>query len=219
MQFLVPKRIPSIVKKLYPTWYTWDKPIPKKKVLYLTFDDGPIPQVTPWVLSLLSRKQIPATFFCIGDNVRKHPEILQQIKIHNHAIGNHTFNHLNGCRTANAHYVKNTQKAEIALSKATATAIKSTPNFALFRPPYGKIKRSQATTLRKLGFEVIMYRTIAFDWNAKTPKECYQNIIKNAQSGDIIVLHDSLKAETNLRYTLPKVIDYYLDQGFEFKKL
>lgn len=204
----------------------------KEKVLYLSFDDGPIPEVTEWVLdTLLSTRQagsrnsatldspIPATFFCIGDNVRKHPKIFKKIISSNHAIGNHTYNHLKGWQTAKATYIENTQLCEKEMSKIAEKEGKKL-NFPLFRPPYGKIKRNQAKALRKLGYTLIMYRIVAYDWDENTsPKQCLENIIKNTRSGDIIVFHDSVKAYKNLKYTLPRAIDYFLKNGYRFEKL
>lgn len=222
---IIPKifRIPTFLKWCYPSWYIWDKKS-TTKTIYLTFDDGPIPEVTEFVLDTLSRKRIsknpiPATFFCIGDNVCKHATIFKRIIAEGHAVGNHTYNHLKGITTDNETYLKNIQLANLEITKhieGPADSL-STP---LFRPPYGRIKREQAKALHKRGYNIIMYRVIGFDWNENiSTKECLNNITKKTKSGDIIVLHDSTKAFKNMKYALPLAIDYFLNQGFEFKKL
>ncbi len=213
--------MPSIFTWLYPSWYLWSKP-KGKKTIYLTFDDGPIPEVTDFVLDTLSRKRdkpIPATFFCIGDNVRKHPEVFKRILAEGHSIGNHTYNHLQGWKTDNETYLKNTQLAELEMSKH----IESNPkrlSSSLFRPPYGKIKRTQASALRKMGYKIVMYRVVAYDWESSvSPESCLKNVIDTAQDGDIIVFHDSVKAYKNLQYALPNAIKYFENAGFSFGKL
>jgi peptidoglycan/xylan/chitin deacetylase (PgdA/CDA1 family) len=226
MNFFIPLpvRVPAFVKWWHPKGYIWDKPT-KEKVLYLTFDDGPIPEVTEWVLGTLSRKRNPdnspilATFFCIGDNVRKHPEVFKKVLEEEHTVGNHTFNHLKGWLTENDTYLKNTHLAELEMSKLVNKGPQS-PHFPLFRPPYGKIKKKQATDLKKQGYEIIMYRTVAYDWDANTsPEKCLENVIENSKSGDIIVFHDSVKSFENMKYALPKMIDHFLEKGYRFEKL
>lgn len=216
-----PSRVPKLLTWLYPRWYVWDKKEIKKTV-YLTFDDGPIPEVTAFVLNTLSRKRnnpIPATFFCIGDNVRKHPDIFKAILSHGHAIGNHTYNHLQGWKTDNKDYLKNVTHAALEMKKHMED-LSITNSLSLFRPPYGKIKRHQARMLRKLGYQIIMYRVIAYDWEQSiTPQQCLENVINNVKNGDIIVFHDSVKAYHNLKYTLPKAIVALEEAGFSFGKL
>jgi peptidoglycan/xylan/chitin deacetylase (PgdA/CDA1 family) len=221
MSFLKPSRVPSILTWLYPSWYLWSKP-KGKKTIYLTFDDGPIPEVTDFVLDTLSRKRdkpIHATFFCIGDNVRKHPDVFKRILAGGHSVGNHTYNHLQGWKTDNETYLTNTQLAELEMSKH----IEGNPNTLsspLFRPPYGKVKRKQASALRKMGYKIVMYRIVAYDWESSiTPEACLRNVIDTARDGDIIVFHDSVKAFNNLQYALPKVIEYFENAGFSFGKL
>lgn len=215
-------RVPTILKWWYPSWYLWDKKMPGKKTVYLTFDDGPIPEVTEFVLDMLSRKHkksIPATFFCIGDNVRKHPEVFKRIISEGHAVGNHTFNHLKGNTTTTDVFIENTQLAQLEMAKHIDTS-SNTLATPLFRPPYGQIKKSQAKMLKKQGYDIIMYRVIGYDWEATvSPEQCLKNITKKTKSGDIIVLHDSIKAFKNMQYALPRAIDYFLQEGFEFEKL
>lgn len=226
MKFFVPLpvRVPFFVKWWYPKWYVWDR-VKKDKVLYLTFDDGPIPKVTDWVLDTLSQKQnkdkspVLATFFCIGDNVQKHPEVFNKILAANHTVGNHTYNHLKGWETLKDSYIENTILCEQEMSRVAVKDEKSL-NFPLFRPPYGKIKRRQAKALKKKGFEIIMYRTVAYDWDENiTAEQCLENVIKRTKNGDLIVFHDSAKAFKNMKYALPKVIDYFLEKGYRFEKL
>jgi peptidoglycan/xylan/chitin deacetylase (PgdA/CDA1 family) len=215
----LPIRVPSFIKWMHPYWYIWDIPT-KDKVIYLTFDDGPIPEVTEWALDTLKKKGVKATFFCIGDNVQKHPHIFEQITRNGHSIGNHTQHHLKGWKHTKEAYISNVALAEKTMTHVLQKKQKDAPHFPLFRPPYGKIKRSQAKQLRKKGYEIMMYRTVAYDWEASvTPEQCLNNVIKNTRSGDLIVFHDSIKASKNMKYALPKAIDYFLEKGFTFKSL
>lgn len=210
----LPVKTPKLLKRLY-SGYVWDKIEDSKsqKKLYLTFDDGPIPEVTSWVLDTLAQYGAKATFFCIGENITKHPTIFQQLVDSNHSIGNHTYNHLKGWDCKNDIYLENILKAESEIEKFVKPQ-------KLFRPPYGKIKRNQAKAIQKMGYEIIMYDTIAFDWERELDGDtCTANVIKNAESGSIIVFHDSLKAEKNMKYALPKVLDHFSNQGYSFEKL
>lgn len=217
----LPIRVPSFIKWMHPSWYIWDKSS-LQKTIYLTFDDGPIPEITEWVLDILAQKKVKATFFCIGDNVQKHPAIFKKVIAQNHSIGNHTQNHVKGWHTKTGVYIDNIAQAEKTMSSILTTleGQKQTINFPLFRPPFGKIKRTQAQKLRKKGYQIIMYRTIAYDWEATvTPEQCLQNVIKNTRSGDLIVFHDSIKASRNMKYVLPKAIDHFLEKGYRFEVL
>ncbi len=217
----LPIRVPSFIKWMHPSWYKWDIPS-SQKTIYLTFDDGPIPEITEWVLDILAQKKINATFFCIGDNVKKHPSIFKKIVDQDHSIGNHTQNHVKGWRTKADIYIDNVAQAEKTMSSILTTSEdqRQAINFPLFRPPYGKIKRAQAQKLRKKGYEIIMYRTVAYDWDSTiSPEQCLQNVIKNTRSGDFIVFHDSIKASRNMKYALPKAIDYFLEKGYRFEVL
>ena len=172
--------------------------------IYLTFDDGPIPEVTIWVLQELKKYNAKATFFCIGDNVRKHPKIFQQIVDDDHAFGNHTFHHLNGWNTSSEDFMNDVTQAEEII------------NSKLFRPPYGKLTGKQAALLRERGFSIIMWNVLSADFDIKISKEqCLQNVLKNIQPGSIIVFHDSLKAEENLKYTLPKVLQFIAEKKWK----
>tara|TARA_B100000809_G_scaffold261206_1_gene309653 strand:+ start:619 stop:1230 length:612 start_codon:yes stop_codon:yes gene_type:complete len=196
---------PAIVKKYY-SQLTWDIPNVENKI-FLTFDDGPIPEITDWVLDVLKQYQIKATFFCIGENVQKNPEIFQRILDEGHAVGNHTQNHLEGWKTEDEVYFKNIKKCSEQV------------NSKLFRPPYGRIKKSQYAILNSQ-YSIIMWDVLSGDFDVKTSaKKCYNNVIKNTKSGSIIVFHDSLKASENLKKTLPKAIDFLLKKGFFFDVL
>lgn len=198
-------RSPFLLQKYYSK-LIWKKPNEDQSI-YLTFDDGPIPEITPFVLDLLQKHQIKATFFCIGDNIQKHPEIFERIKNEGHHIGNHTFNHLKGWKTDDETYIKNIQKCQ----ELTQTN--------LFRPPYGRIKKSQIQRIQNQ-FDIIMWTVLSGDFDPKlSPEKCLQNVIQNTKSGDIVVFHDSIKAQACMTYTLPLAIDYWLKEGFTFKTL
>ncbi len=210
----LPVKTPKILKRLYPG-YIWDIKDRSSKVkkIYLTFDDGPIPEVTPWVLETLNAFNAKATFFCIGENITKHPEVFQQLLNSTHSIGNHTFNHLKGWATSKKNYLENTRKTEILLEQAGV-------KLKLFRPPYGKIKRNQARSLKREGHKIIMYDVIAGDWDAQlTADACLKNVIDHAQDGSIIVFHDSLKAEKNMKAALPNVLNHFQRLGYQFEAI
>ena len=201
------------IKKVFNN-LVWDIPNSDKKI-YLTFDDGPIPEVTEWVLDLLKSEEIKATFFCIGDNIQKHPEVYKRILSEGHQTGNHTFNHLNGWKTETNHYIDNFKLCETEHLKLPI-AIGTEQSF-LFRPPYGKIKPSQSKAIRELGYKIIMWDVLSYDFDSTiSAEECIKNVISNTEQGSIIVFHDSLKAEKNLKYALPKAIQILKDKGFVF---
>ena len=207
-------KIPFLLKFLLPN-RLWNLPR-EEKAIYLTFDDGPIPEVTPWVLEQLRHYNAKATFFCIGDNVRKHPEVLQQILAEGHKLGNHTFNHLNGWRTSSNRYLQNVLQAQAELERYGNAG---NPG-RLFRPPYGKIREKQVRLLKEQNFRVVMWEVLSKDYDQRlSPEKCLQNVIRNAGPGSIIVFHDSLKAERNLKATLPRVLEHYSRQGLEFRAL
>ena len=198
-----------LIKALFPK-YVWSIPNTEKKV-WLTFDDGPIPEITEWVLSELEKYHAKATFFCIGDNIHKHPEVFKKIIASGHAIGNHTFNHLQGWKTQTSDYIENVEKCALEMTQHENT------NSKLFRPPYGKIKPAQAKMLRELGYKIIMWDVLSYDFDSTiSAEECLENVISNTEQGSIIVFHDSLKAEKNLKYALPKAIQILKDKGFVF---
>jgi len=196
---------PLLLKWYYPK-LTWNKSR-DQKVIYLTFDDGPIPDVTTFVLKTLKSFNVKATFFCIGDNIIKHPEIYEQVKVEGHRIGNHTFNHLKGWKTPDHAYIQNFSKCQ----GLTQTE--------LFRPPYGRIKKSQIAGIRSVqpDMQIIMWDVLSGDFDTTlAPHKCYENVIKHTRSGSIIVFHDSLKAFERLEYTLPRTLKYFSEKGYQF---
>lgn len=217
-------RPPFFLKWFYPNLiWNRERKDTKEKIVYLTFDDGPIPNVTDFVLNTLNSFGIKATFFCIGDNIQKHPQVFERIKNEGHAIGNHTYNHLKGWKTDDKTYVNNFCKCQ----ELTATN--------LFRPPYGRIKKSQIrqlvtsyelrvassqpTTINSK-LKIVMWDVLSGDFDLKlSPEKCYQNVIKNTRNGSIIVFHDSLKAWDRLEYALPRAIEFLLKEGYRFKTL
>ncbi|WP_310560321.1 polysaccharide deacetylase family protein [Flavobacterium sp.] len=204
------------IKKIFSN-YIWDIPNSGNKI-YLTFDDGPTPEITEWVLQELEKHNAKATFFCIGDNIKKHPEIVEKLIDKGHSLGNHTFNHLNGWKTPTKEYLDNVKLFESLISnpKSKICNLKS----KIFRPPYGKIKSSQAKKLRQIGYKIIMWDVLSADYDAKISAEkCLENATKNVTSGSIIVFHDSVKAFPHLEYTLPKALNYFKEKGFVFEKL
>ena len=201
-------KTPWLLKKLYPN-LLWDGP-QCSRCIYLTFDDGPIPIVTPFVLNILKEFNAKATFFCIGDNVRKHPDIFEQVKNEGHAIGNHTFNHLRGWDTPDAVYLENFLKADELIGSD------------LFRPPYGRAKRSQIKLLKnaKPGLQFVMWNILSADFDVNiTPQQCLDNVLKNTQSGDIVLFHDSLKAKERMEYALPRALEAWSKEGYSFGPL
>jgi peptidoglycan-N-acetylglucosamine deacetylase len=202
------------VKKLFGS-YVWDIPNTENKI-YLTFDDGPTPEITEWVLQELEKYNAKATFFCIGNNIEKYPEIFKKVINQGHSIGNHTFNHLNGWKTSTVEYLKNTFICEEQILESKIYNLQS----KIFRPPYGKIKSSQANKLRQLGYKIIMWDVLSADFDASISKEkCLENATKSVTSGSIIVFHDSVKAFSHLEFTLPKALKYFKEKGFIFEKL
>lgn len=202
----IPAKTPSFIKKIFPA-YVWDIPT-CEKVLYLTFDDGPTPGITDWVLNTLAEHKAKASFFCIGKNVKAHQEIYNRILKEGHTVGNHTHTHIKGWHNRTPAYINNVIEA--------ANYIDSN----LFRPPYGEITISKGKQLRKLGYQIIMWDVVAIDWDIGVSKEkVANNVLRNAKKGSIIVFHDSIKAEKNMKYALQKTLDYFINKGYEFKAL
>lgn len=220
-------KTPKFIQRIFPE-RVWAFPNHKKEV-YLTFDDGPISEVTPWVLSVLKKHQAKATFFCIGENIKKYPEIFQQLISEGHSFGNHTFNHLNGWKSITKKYIENCVAFEDILRYALNDNLNSNhkpkpsnPNFALltqnsklFRPPYGRISSKQAKTLQQKEYKIIMWDVLSADFDQNISEEkCLKNVISNLQNGSIIVFHDSLKAEKKIRFVLPRVLEYLDENGY-----
>ncbi len=202
------------IKHIFSKWI-WDIPS-SEKVVYLTFDDGPTPEVTPWVLEELKKYHLKATFFCIGDNIRKHPEIFKNIIQEGHTVGNHTYNHLNGWKTTTQTYIDNTQLCQVIMDENK----NYNSNSKIFRPPYGKIKTAQSRALLKLGYKIIMWDVLSADFDEDiTNQKCLNNVVMNLQPGSIIVFHDSIKAYKKLKYVLPKTLHYLQDNNYISKIL
>ena len=195
---------------------TWHKSR-SNKCIYITFDDGPIPVVTPWVLNILKQFNVKATFFCIGDNVAKHPDIYRQILADGHSVGNHTFNHLNGWKTGDKAYLENIEQCKELVQSN------------LFRPPYGRIKKSQISNLKSQisnlkspisNLQIIMWDVLSGDFDINlSPEKCLNNVLKHSRNGSIIVFHDSLKAFERLEYALPLALENLKKKGYNFSKL
>lgn len=196
---------PRIFRMLYPgALWRMD---PREKAVYLTFDDGPIPGVTPWVLDLLDKYQIKATFFMVADNAVKHPKEYQMVVERGHRIGNHTFNHVRGFQISLEDYIANTEKANELFQTD------------LFRPPHGFMTRAQYQ-YAKANYRIVMWDLVTRDYSKRLNGPQVLRKVKNcARNGSIITFHDSLKAEDKLRYALPRSIDWLLEQGYSFKIL
>ena len=195
-------KTPKLVQTLMPG-YTWRLPT-SEKILYLTFDDGPIPELTPWVLETLQRYGAHATFFCVGENVQRHPELFRRLLAEGHSVGNHTHNHLNGWHTDHVDYVRNVRRCARLVPGP------------LFRPPYGRLLPRQRAFLER-HFRIVMWDVLSGDFDpALSGEKCYENIVENAVPGSIIVLHDSRKAEPRLRYLLPRLLEHFSALGYRF---
>ena len=198
-------RLPKLATCCFPN-ALWRLPGDEKKVA-LTFDDGPVPEVTPWVLSLLKEEGIKACFFCVGENVARHPEVYQQIIADGHQVGNHTFNHLQGLKTKDEAFLANVEKAALHIDSE------------FMRPPHGWMRKSQYLELTK-NYQVVMWDLISRDYQADiSPEGVVSNVIRFVRPGSIIIFHDSLKAQKNLKGALPVVIKELKHKGYQFTLL
>jgi peptidoglycan-N-acetylglucosamine deacetylase len=196
----------------------WEMPVSGKEI-YLTFDDGPIPGVTEFVLDTLQRYNAKATFFMVGHNIEKHPEIFSKVVGMGHSVGNHTHNHLNGWKTGLAQYLQNTEQCARQLQVALKGFSVGSSTKPLFRPPYGKLGLRQLLALRKQ-YRVIMWDVLTGDFDPQlAPEECFRKAIQHTEAGSVVIFHDSLKAEPNLRYALPRFLEHFHNQGYQFKAL
>lgn len=194
--------------------YTWQKEA-QGKVLYLTFDDGPIPEVTPWVLEQLANYDARATFFAVGENLVKHRDVAEQVLAQGHRLENHTHHHLRGWETSLQRYLNNVAQCQQELDKLKAVKEQQ----RLFRPPYGRITSRQAAALRP-HYELVMWDVLTNDYDRSlSPEKCLRETIRSTQSGSIIVFHDSLKAQRNMLYALPRFLDHFTAQGYTFQTL
>ncbi len=210
---IIPAKTPGFVKTLFPN-FVWNINTDRKEI-YLTFDDGPTPEITEWVLQTLDDFNAKATFFCIGNNIEKYPEVFQHIITEGHTIGNHTYNHLKGWKHKAKVYVRDVLKTEKIIRNFTTDTSNN-----LFRPPYGKFKNKQSKKLLELGYKIILWDVLSYDWDKSVSEEiCFKNVTSAAKEGSIVVFHDSIKASRNLKYVLPKVLEYYTEKGYVFKGL
>lgn len=199
-------RIPDFIRPLFGK-VIWRKIIPSSKSVYLTFDDGPVPEVTEKVLDMLASHGCKATFFCVGDNVRKYPQLYERILREGHRTGNHTFNHIKGWNTSLKDYLDNVEKA--------AQLIESD----LFRPPYGRIKASQQRLLEKK-YKIVLWDVLSEDYNRNlSPGDIVRRVTENVRDGSVIVFHDSVKAQNNVLNALPTCIEFLKNEGYAFMTL
>ena len=198
-------KTPTFIQNLFPN-FTWRISTQVKEVFF-TFDDGPIPEVTPWVLDQLRPYNAKVTFFCVGDNIRKHPDIFSQIKAEGHSVGNHTFHHFNGWATENIPYFHDVRHGA------------NYSGSVLFRPPYGRLKPKQTQFLQR-HYRIVMWDVLSGDFDPNISSErCFKNVMQNVTPGSIVVFHDSLKAMDKLSYVLPKVLKELTDKGYSFSPL
>jgi peptidoglycan/xylan/chitin deacetylase (PgdA/CDA1 family) len=199
-----------LMRAIYPK-FIWRKSSNEKKI-YLTFDDGPIPKVTEFVLETLEKYNAYATFFCIGDNISKNPTIFQRIINNGHSVGNHTFNHLRGWSTDDVTYLQNVVKCQAVINI-------NGHHSKLFRPPYGRIKHKQASSLLT-DYEIVMWDVLSGDFSQNlSPETVLHKTIKYTEAGSIVLFHDSIKANANMSYALPRFLEHFSSQGFQFSKL
>ncbi|ANQ47489.1 polysaccharide deacetylase family protein [Flammeovirga sp. MY04] len=211
------QRVGSIVRdKIFPS-LTWKKEATSIPTIYLTFDDGPIPEITPWVLDQLAKYNAKATFFCVGDNIRKHPEVYNKVLEAGHTAGNHTFNHLQYWKTSYNKYLDNVKVCDEQLvSNPLFDTDRKKP---LFRPPHGQVGKQMIHTLKEK-YEIIMWHVLTRDYNKNFNEEkCLATAIKLTEDGSIVVFHDSIKAEKNLRYVLPRFLEHFSKKGYVFASL
>ena len=200
------EQMPDIVRLLYPT-VLWRKD-KDKKVIYLTFDDGPTEEITHWILKTLDEFGVKATFFCIGNNAEKHPEIVDEIRQNGHSVGIHGYSHARGLYKKQEEYLNDIKKSE--------SIIKS----KIFRPSHGRIYPNQVKKLNELGYKVVLWDVITRDYDTNLKEEEVLKIAKKyTRNGSIVVFHDSLKAEKNMKYAFPLAVKYWIDNGYTFETL
>lgn len=198
--------MPKILQKIFPS-LVW-KCLTNEKKVWLTFDDGPNPKVTNYILNVLKKNNIKATFFCVGNKIEQYPDIINKIKQEGHTIGNHSYSHINGFKTSTKKYINDISKCQELI-----------PNTKIFRPPFGKITPIQISKLKQ-DFKIIMWDVMAYDFrDSLTKEECLLNVTDNVESGSIIVLHDNLKSFEKIKYLLPKIIDKLKDRKFNFSEI
>jgi peptidoglycan/xylan/chitin deacetylase (PgdA/CDA1 family) len=199
-------QFPTVLRPLMGRNYLWRKNS-SEKVVYLTFDDGPVPEVTPQVLSVLDNFNIKATFFCVGDNVYRYPELYSEILLKGHSVGNHTFHHLNGYKVEQEQYLDDVEEASNLIDSQ------------LFRPPYGKLTRKEKKILEQK-FQIVLWDVISYDYDRNlSSSQVLENVKRHSRNGSIILFHDSLKAKNNMLTVLPEAINFLLAEGYRFGRL
>ncbi|HEX5172422.1 MAG TPA: polysaccharide deacetylase family protein [Cyclobacteriaceae bacterium] len=208
---MIPHRTPFFLPALFPS-LLW-KVETSARELFLTFDDGPVPGPTEFVLETLAKSEVKATFFCIGDNVRKHGDIFSTLLENGHQIGNHTFHHVSGWKTNEARYIDEIDRCE---NEFRRHGLNENESPRLFRPPYGRISRHQIKVL-EANYKIVMWDVLSFDYSRTLSREsCLKNTLRAIRPGSIIVFHDSLKAERNMTYVLPRFLESCMAQGYSF---
>jgi len=199
-------KTPEFVQKMFPN-LVWKVKANSSKTIYLSFDDGPIPEITPWVLDLLKSYSAKASFFCVGENVSKNPEIYSRILNEGHSVGNHTHTHISGWKSKNLDYFRDVQNCQELVQSN------------LFRPPYGRLKKKQALFLQRK-YQVIMWDVLSGDFDRGLSKElCLENVLNKTSEGSIVVFHDSIKAKDKLQFVLPEMLSHFSEKGYSFKNL
>ena len=207
-------QMPDYIQRLYKG-VVW-RLTPSEKVIYLTFDDGPVPEVTPQVLEILDKYNVKATFFMVGDNIRKYQDLALQVMQRGHSVGNHTFNHLKGTKASDAGYFDNIHKTDVLLDKLHPAGTRR-PH--LLRPPYGKMRISQKRELIKT-HTVVLWDVITHDYNRDYPPEKVLKVVKRySRQGSVVVFHDSIKASKNMLQVLPKAIEWWQEQGYTIRPI
>jgi len=199
-------RPPLLLRILTSGYVHWNIPV-KEKCIFLTFDDGPIPEVTPWVLETLAAFEAHATFFCVGENVKKHNEIYKRIMNEGHRTGNHSFHHIQAWKTTKVNYLNDVADANELIDSH------------LFRPPHGQLTFPLMRAMKKR-YTIVLWSLLAYDFDTTlTPEKCLAIVLKNTRPGDIVVFHDSLKAEPRMKYVLPLFLEHFRSKGFVFRSL
>ena len=195
----------AVLRRVYPR-AIWSMGR-EEKIIYLTFDDGPIPGLTEWVLDQLKQFQVKATFFCVGANILKNPSIFERVLSEGHQVANHTMLHTKGFKNTTGDYVREVEECKKLVQNN------------LFRPPYGQLKRGQYKALIERGYKIILWDVISYDFEKITEKECADNVLKNTKNGSIVLFHDNIKAEKNIKYALPLFLAHFLEKGYTFQTL
>ena len=195
----------GLVKRMYRK-AVWNMPR-AEKTIYLTFDDGPVPGITEWVLDELKRHDATATFFCVGENIKRHSAVFNRIKDEGHAVANHTMSHSKGFRSTVPAYMREVDECAALVGNR------------LFRPPYGQLRRGQYKTLIQKGYHIILWDVISYDYEQINERRCAENVLKHSRNGSIVLFHDNSKAERNLRYALPLFLEHFGNKGYTFRTL